>query len=132
MQVAEPAGAPAMAPFGGEHHQIERNRGLNLEPGPAACPRFIGRVQSLGHDPFVTGRESRLQESLCLDLRCGDVAPNGQSLRDRAGERCRALCSRPVENGAALDVKAVKKEGVEWDALAQSLDIELSAKAAHR
>jgi hypothetical protein len=60
VQVAEPAGAPAVAPFGGDHHEIEGSCGLDLEPGATARARVVGSVQGFRHDTFVAGCQSRL------------------------------------------------------------------------
>src|SRR6516225_5492035 len=71
VQIAEPAGAPAMAPFGSEHHQIKRDRGLDLEPGAAACTRLIGRVQSFCHHPLMAGREGVMAKALDAPYEAG-------------------------------------------------------------
>src|SRR5262249_48754124 len=120
---AKPPTTSAMAPFGGEHHEIECDRGLDLEPCPAAGTSLIGRVKAFRHDSFVTGRQSCVQEGLRLELFRDDASRDQQPLGNRAGERCATLRAWPVENGAAIDIEAVEEERVERDALAQTLDL---------
>ena len=64
VQIREPAAPPAMAPLGGEHDEVERARALHLEPGGAAPPRFVRRLQRFGHHALVPGGEGALVEAL--------------------------------------------------------------------
>ena len=66
MQVRQLAGATAVAPFGCEHHQVERVSALDLEPAGAAIAGFVGRVERLRHHAFVAGRESGFIEGSCF------------------------------------------------------------------
>src|SRR5207247_1591455 len=56
VKIGEPAAAAAVAPFGGEHDEVEGVSGLQLEPCGAARASFVARVQGLGHQPFLSGR----------------------------------------------------------------------------
>src|SRR5207247_8677115 len=62
VDVREPAAAAAMAPFGSEHHEVERLGRLDLEPRRAARAGVVARIQRLGHEPLVAGGERSLVE----------------------------------------------------------------------
>src|SRR5215468_3100748 len=47
MQIGEFASTATMSPLGGQHHQIEGVRALDLEPADAAVAGFIGRGERL-------------------------------------------------------------------------------------
>jgi hypothetical protein len=51
VNVAEPAGAPPVAPLRGQHHEVERVRGLDLEPAETAPPGLIGASSDLAITP---------------------------------------------------------------------------------
>src|SRR5262249_11134021 len=132
VQIAEPAGATAMAPFGREHYQIERYRGFNLEPRAAARASLIGRVERFGHDSLMPRLERRLQEGLGFGFFSDDAARHQQALGHHACESRDALGPRSVENGDPVDIEAVEEERVDRNTFPEALDFELSAKAAHR
>src|SRR5690242_16966817 len=48
MQVAEPAAAATMAPFGGKHDEVKRVGPLDLEPAGTAATRLIRCIERLG------------------------------------------------------------------------------------
>ena len=57
MQIRQFSLATAVTPFRREHHEIERVRALDLEPARAAIARFVGRIQRLRHQAFVSLRQ---------------------------------------------------------------------------
>src|SRR3989475_10383722 len=57
VKIGEPAAAAAVAPFGGEHDEVEGVSGLQLEPCGAARASIVARVQRPGHQPFLSGRD---------------------------------------------------------------------------
>src|SRR5437016_4969134 len=62
VKIGEPAAAAAVAPFGREHDEVEGVSGLQLEPCGAARASIVARVQRLGHQPFVSGRDRPFEE----------------------------------------------------------------------
>ena len=64
VEVGQLAGAPAVAPLGGQHHQVEGVHGLDLQPGGAAPARAVGGVERLDHDALVAAAQGLGEELL--------------------------------------------------------------------
>ena len=64
MQIGQLSRATAMAPFGGEHDEIEGVSALDLEPARAAIAGLVRRIERLRHHAFVAGRERGVVERL--------------------------------------------------------------------
>src|SRR5579863_10722917 len=62
MEVRELAAAAAAAPLSCQHHQVKRVSPLDLEPARTTIAGFVGALERLGHEAFVTGRECRIVE----------------------------------------------------------------------
>ena len=86
----KPAGAAAVAPFGGEDDEIERVRALDLEPAAAAPARVVGRVERLHHHAFVAARQ-RVIVGSCRGVRGVDgersARPSDGAMLGRATKR---------------------------------------------
>ena len=99
VQVRQPAVAPAVAPFGREHDQVERVRALDLEPAGAAAARFVRRVERLRHHAFVAARE-RVGEEVLGGGDIGGDEPRDRraapAARRRAQRSARAPAGRPA------------------------------------
>ena len=75
MQIAEQSASPPVAPYGGQHHEVQRMHGFDLQPVAASISRPVGCRRGLGHDTFVSGGE-------CLGEKCPGFFPvAGHQLR---------------------------------------------------
>ncbi len=102
VQVAQPAAAPAVAPFRGQHDEVERVNRLDLEPGSSPAPRLVGCIERLRHDPLVPGFQGRGEEGFArLDL-AGHQPLDPQRTRQRFRQRGDALLARKVDQAAAV------------------------------
>src|SRR5205814_7051543 len=72
VQVREIAAAAAVSPLGGQHDEVEGVRALDLQPARAAVARLVGRIERLGHEALVAGRERALVENARRGLGGGD------------------------------------------------------------
>ena len=133
VQVRQPALAPAVAPLGGEHDEVERVRALDLEPARAAAAGLVGRVERLRHHALVAARERVGVEGLGGGDVGGDEARDHERRRQRRGERGEALAA-PAGRAATSPSRCrqSKKNDRERQLGAQSRDVELAAEAAHR
>ena len=62
VQVRQPTLAPAVAPLGREHDEVERPHRLHLAPRAAAPTGVVGRVERLHHHALVAGGERVVEE----------------------------------------------------------------------
>src|SRR6202023_919565 len=72
MQIRKLAAAASVAPLGGQHHQIEGVRTLDLEPAPPPFAGRVARLRRLRHEPFRTGPGRGLEEAPRRWLAGGD------------------------------------------------------------
>ena len=113
VEVREPAAAASVSPFGGEHHEVEGVCRLHLEPGGAARPRFVARLERLGHEPLVPVGERALEEPPRLPgVRSGDLR-HQLSSRDSRGQRGAALPVGLIQEERAVGVEEVEEEAGE-------------------
>src|SRR5262245_19636519 len=132
MKVAEPAPAPAVAPFGGEHDEIEGVRGLHLEPRLSSPPRLVGSVERLRHHSLVSRRERALQKPT------GVVAVRRAQPWDaeRAGhhpaQRFPTFRGGDGQEARAVEPKQIERESGERQLGPERVDLEPAAEAAHR
>src|SRR5437660_1180464 len=132
VEVREPAPAAAVTPFRGQHHQIERAGGLDLEPRSAAIARFVGRIERFGHHALVSAGERGLDEQLRFGGTAGDEPWNEKSSRQHRAQRREALACRPLGEHGVVEPKSVEEERRKRQLIAQRRHIELAAEAAHR
>jgi hypothetical protein len=132
VQVAEPALAPARAPLRGQHHEVQRVRGLELEPAQAAAARVVGRVQRLGHQALVARGQGLVVEVLGRGAIGRDAARDAQRRRHHGVERGHALAARPVDQHLAVGVQRVEKLPGQGQLGLQAGHVALAAEALHR
>ena len=124
---------PAVAPFGGEHDEVERVRALDLEPARAAPAGLVGRVERLHHHAFVAARERVGVEGLGGGDVGGDEARDHERRRQRARRARRSARARAARAASAPSrVQAIEEVDRERQLGAHALDVELAAEAAHR
>src|SRR5205807_6319213 len=114
------------------HDEVEGVRALDLEPARAAVARLVGRVERLGHEALVAGRERALVESARRGLGGGDQLTYACAFGDGACERLEALAARSVGDALRLEAQAVEEERPEGQGGAHRLHIESAAEATHR
>ena len=105
--------AAAVAPFGGEHDEVECVGGLQLEPGGAPRAGVVARVQRLGDQPFLPRRDRPLEEHRgCTRVRCHDA---GHTLlgRHRRGEGGEPPGVGLIQQRRAVGVEEVEEEECE-------------------
>ena len=114
MEVRELALPPSVPPLRGEHDQIERVRGLDLEPTRAAPARFVRRRPRLRHDSLVPAQERIVEKRLRSVNVVGHETRDGELARQVRFESLESLLCRPVEQVVTVDVKTVEEECGEW------------------
>ena len=97
--------APAVAPLHGQDHEVERVRGLDLEPRAAAAARLVGRVERLRHEALVAARECDREDRLgpggvVHERRAARAAPRARARQARRRARSRDGRSDPRRRGA--------------------------------
>ena len=132
VQVAQPTLASARAPLDSEHHEIERARGLHLEPRRPAASRGVHRIARLGHHAFVPLRKGLLEKPRGLFGTRRKTMRDHQGWRDQRGQRVKALVLRPVEQVVALGVQHVEEDRCQRQLRAQRLHVESPPEAPHR
>src|SRR5256884_1018289 len=130
MEVRQPAFPPAVAPLGGQDHEVERVRLFYFDPIPRAPARFVTRVQPFHHETFVTSLDRFFEEALGLLLVGRDQTR--RALRDVLREDLEARRIRLVHEGFAVEIQDIKEEGHERQLTLQSFDVELATEATHR
>ena len=129
MEVRElPLPAP-VPPLGGEDDEVERVRGLHLQPAGAAPARLVRRIERLHHHALVAACERLVEKRLRDDRIVGLYPRNDQLLRETRRERDEPLAGRSVDEVGAVDVEAVEEEGAERSLVGRR---RLRAEAAHR
>ncbi len=120
VDIGQVAGAPAVAPLGAEHHEVQGVHRLDLQPGPAPPAGRVRRVQRLDHDALVP----------CLQ---GAVEQVGRLLR-RGSQRARhpVRARGPVERVQPGHERLVDQVGaVEVQAVEEVRPLGAGAEAAH-
>ena len=100
-------------PLGGENDEIERVRGLDLDPTCTSPARLVRRVERLHHDAFVATREGVLEEPLRGVPVVGLDARHDERTRKPLVERREPVAQRHVDQVLSVDVEAVEEEGRE-------------------
>src|SRR5262252_4246563 len=131
MQIGELAAATAMTPLGGEDHQVQCVRSLDLEPACAAIAGLVWRIERFRHQPFVPGGERRVVELTRCGFCRGDASWDQCGCGNGTDERLDALPRRTVGNALPLDPQTVEKKRLERQAAAQGFDIEPASHSAH-
>ena len=99
MEVRELPAASAVPPFRSQHDEIQRVRGLQLEPAPTATPRLVRSVERLHHHALVAACDGVGEELLAsavlaaaiLGTRfCSGTRASSISRRSRAGRSRRS------------------------------------------
>ena len=124
MQIRERAAAAAVTPLGGEDHQVERVRTLDLQPACAAITGFVGRIERLRHQALMPGGERRVVEFARRGFRRGDQSWHQGGGGNGAPERLDALARRAVDDALLPDPQTIEKERLERQPAAQGFDIE--------
>src|SRR3569833_1179595 len=120
-----------MAPFGGEHDQVQGVSLFYIEPTgpPIAC--LIRGIQRLRHDAFVSGRKSGFVKGARGGRGRGDESRYQHLGRHSLGERREALTRGQVGHAPLPDAQTVEEKSLHGQLAAQRLYIELAAEAAH-
>jgi hypothetical protein len=131
MQVAQPAGAPAVAPLRGQNDEIQRSCQLHLQPLlPPATGGVAGR-QRFHHHPLVATVQCGGDEA-CRLVGRGAQQPRHRRGRRQLGERPEPLGLWGVDKGRAVDAQAVEEERRQRKLRPQAVDVELAAESLHR
>ncbi len=115
MQVREQSGAPAVAPFGGQHDQVQGVHRLHLQPVLAAPAGRVRRVQGLDDHALVAAAQRLGPELHGLGL-LGRRVPHLQAadpgaLGHEGGEGRVPLADREVEQGVVAGGQDVEEIG---------------------
>src|SRR5688572_31998888 len=63
VKIGKPPAAPSVAPFRGEHDQVEGVRSLDLEPARAAAAGSVRRIDRFGHNALVSAGDCSLEKA---------------------------------------------------------------------
>ena len=132
MQVGKPAAAAAVAPFRGQHDEIECVRALHLQPLRAARARLVRRIERFHHHPFVPALERIVVERLRGDRVAGHEPGHAKLRRDRRGQGVEALGPATGHEVPVVAPQAVEKKHRQGHSRAHCLDVEDTTEAAHR
>ena len=99
-----------MTPFGGEDHEVEGDRPLDLDPAGAAAPRLVGSVERLHHHALVSARERVVEEAVGLLRVLGHDPRHAELLGESLVEGGEALRGRPVDQVLAVEMEDVEDE----------------------
>jgi hypothetical protein len=110
VQVGQPAAAPSVPPFDGEHHQVQGVPRLDLDPAGAPAARRVGRIQRLDHHAFVS-----MGDRVTEELRgCGDRAGD-QAGREQLGRHGPGQLGVPPPVGQVDQVRPLQVQHVEQE-----------------
>ena len=133
-RLRQPALAAAVAPFGGEHDEVERVRRLDLEPARAAAAGLVRRVERLRHHALVAARERVVVEAP-RPAPTSAVTMRGIDEPAPAARRAARRSARAPGWSSSVSpsrCRQSKKNAAQRQLGAQPLDVELAAEAAHR
>ena len=119
-------------PLGGEHHEVERVRGLHLEPLRAAAAGFVGRARRLRHDPLVPERKRFGQEALRRARVARHELRHAAFVGYERRERLAPRFERPIDEVHAVGVKHVEEKCRKRQLAAELFRVVLPSKAPHR
>ena len=119
VQVREQPLPPSVAPLDGEHHEVERVDGLDLDPAGAAPAGLVGRARGLDHDALVPSGQRVVEELPCRRRLGGDDARHPRAGGHERLDRGQALARGEVEEVAAVQMQDVEEERRERHRCAQ-------------
>src|SRR6266404_5469042 len=125
----------AVTVFGDSDDDIESGqRALELHPELAATARDVGRLRSLGEEPFIAGVEG--QEEAIFDFvdraaefGAGELQAGLFGFGQLALEEQAALGERSVQEGATVQQEQVEGDKTDWN-LGRSKEVDLLAAQA--
>src|SRR5512138_1234508 len=131
MQVAQLPLAPAMSPLGCKDHEIERVGRLYFEPAAAPDSGFVRRVGRFNHDSLMAGSASLGEEPLRQGHFGNQFSWNTIWLRDRGCQFREPFGFRPMQQGFAVPMQAVKKIWSQWESPAHHRHVQFTSESAH-